>query len=271
MRSQSAVVITIVFLLLPFNCRAQEPTRVPPTPLSSDLLWHRAPALFPVVVRLPEAFDSTQAYPAVVALHGFGSSSPAFAGISAAFTEAGFIVILPEAPYIVPSEEVGIHLSWDLNMSSDLPLTDDPTLSLQSSQLLVFDHLPAALQIVKERYILGPVFAFGFSQGAVYALLDGFYNRANYAAVVSFGLPDFQRDWYAVTGETLEDGRQVPILLVHGRDDAVAPISVSEAAHAQLREAGYRVTLESFNGGHTVPRDQVHRVIEWLRTLDSRR
>lgn len=56
-----------------------------------------------------------RAYPAVIALHGFGGSSEKFDRIGRAFAQAGFIAVLPEAPYPLPSADSARHSTWELS------------------------------------------------------------------------------------------------------------------------------------------------------------
>jgi predicted esterase len=234
---------------------------------SVDLLWHEAPALFPVIVERPANFDSTEAYPAIVALHGFGSSSEAFSRIAPVFTGAGFIVILPEAPYRVPSEKPGDHISWGLNTWTPPPLTNDPAIDTRSVELMVLEHIPAALERVEEEYKLGDKYLLGFSQGAIYAFAAGYYNQDTFDGIVAFGLSGMEsiRDWLAQRGESITDGNSLPVLLVNGTEDKMAPYTEAEIALDLLKEEGYDVTLHSFAGGHAVPAAELEKCVEWLR------
>jgi predicted esterase len=270
MRRRAMALLMLLLCALPAALRAQEPpNRLAPSEGSPDIIWHEANALFPVMVAVPQGFDSTRAYPAVVALHGFGSSSEAFRRIMAPLTDAGFLVILPEAPYTVPIQELGSHFSWGLHVASDPPLTDDAAVDFRSTELMVLEHIPAAVESVRQKYRLGQVFVLGFSQGATYAFLAGFYNADVFGGVISFGLAELEREWFTVSGGSLEDAQHLPVLLMHGTEDARAPIAVSNRALEMLQSAGYDVTLQPFQGGHTVNREQLLQVRDWLRTQVS--
>lgn len=233
---------------------------------SYTLLWHEAPALFPVIVETPADYDSTKVYPAIVALHGFGSSSKSFRRIAPVFTSAGFIVILPEGPYRVPLDKPGDYISWGLNMWTPPPLTDDPAIDTRSGELMMFDHIPAALNRVEENYKLGEKYLLGFSQGAIYAFVSGFYNRETFDGIIAFGLSGMPsiRDWLAQRGDSIRDGNSLPVLLVNGTEDKMAPYSESEIAFELLKQEGYDVTLLSFAGGHVVRDEELEKAAEWL-------
>lgn len=239
---------------------------------SYALLWHEAPALFPVIVETPADYDSTKAYPAIVALHGFGGSSERFSRISPTFTDAGFIVVLPEAPYRVPSDKPGDHISWGLNTWTPPPLTDDLAIDTRSVELMVREHIPAAVRRVEEEYKLGAKYLLGFSQGAIYAFVTGFYNRDTFDGIIAFGLSGMPsiRDWLAQRGESIKDGNTLPVLLVNGTEDKRAPYAQSEIAFELLKSEGYDVTLHSFIGGHTVPTAELEKTVDWLREQMSK-
>jgi phospholipase/carboxylesterase len=84
----------------------------------------------------------------------------------------------------------------------------------------------------------GAVVYCGFSQGAMVALLAGLMRddapRGIVAIAGSLLAPD---------GDLVARGRP-PVLLVHGADDRVVPVSRSEVAAERLRAAGMRVQLE---------------------------
>lgn len=233
---------------------------------SYTLLWQEAPALFPVIVETPSDFDSTKVYPAIVALHGFGGNSESFRRIAPVFTSAGFIVILPEGPYRVPLEKPGNYISWGLNTWTPPPLTDDPAIDTRSVELMVFEHIPAAIKRVEKEYKVGAKYILGFSQGAIYAFVTGFYNRDTFDGIIAFGLSGMPgiRDWLEQRGDSIKVGNTLPVLLVSGNEDKMAPHAESEIALKLLKQEGYDVTLLSFVGGHTVRDEELEKTVEWL-------
>lgn len=161
----------IFFLILPKPVTGQED---PATSSQSqpELLWHKASALFPIRVHLPEGFVSTQSYPAVIALHGYGSSSKRFERIATAFARAGFLTVVPEGPYPVPSDDSARHSTWELstwlsNLGLGPNLTDDPAIEAQSIRITAFEFLPSVIDRIQEQYHVGPLYAFGFSLGGI--------------------------------------------------------------------------------------------------------
>lgn len=259
-------------LLIPTPGIGQDDRAAASSP-APELLWHKASALFPIRVHLPEGFDSTQSYPAVIALHGYGSSSEQFERVARAFAQAGFLAVVPEGPYPVPLADSSRHSTWQLSTwLSDVGvgpnLTDDPAIEAQSTRVTVFEFLPSVIDRIQERYRVGPLYAFGFSLGGVFALGGGFYNRDRVEGIIAFGIgPGIEREIFTERGGTLEDGSNLKVRLVLGRSDRLVPFSEAERLRDLLQDAGYDVTLDAFDGGHEVPDDALRRAVTWLRKL----
>jgi predicted esterase len=237
--------------------------------MSLDTLWHSASAYASVIVDLPKDFDSTQAYPAVVALHGFGGSYDSFRRIAPALTEAGFIVVFPEAPYSYLADGQRRY-SWGLNTWTPVPLTADPELDFQTLALTVEEFIPSALARVRAEYDVSRAYVLGYSQGAIYGFLTAFYNSSDFSGIVAFALAGFTRDWATVRGGELEDGNHIPVFLGHGDADSRAPFAEAQRARDLLSEAGYQVRLHGFVGGHEVPSEALAEAVDWLVAVHSK-
>jgi predicted esterase len=235
-----------------------------------DTVWYEAPALFPMMIEVPANFDPTISYPAVVALHGFGSSATGFRRISSALTEAGFISIVPRGPYVLERSSEGEQYSWGLNLWTPPPLTTDPEVDLRSTQLTAFEFIPQAVEVAAAEYRLGNVYVLGFSQGAVYAFGTGFYNPELFSGIVVFGLAGFSRDWATMRGGVLEDANHLPVFIGLGDMDAMVPFEDAERMRDLLSEAGYDVTLVGFEGGHALPAEPLSQAIGWLLNVERR-
>jgi len=219
-------------------------------------VWHEAKALVPTLVIPPKDFDPERSYTLIVALHGYGSSAEAFSRVGRKLANAGFLVALPEAPYaLVIDGKMGYD--WFLYQKGD------DALQLKAAMLGIHHHLSAVVTDLRRRYRIRGTHVLGFSQGAMMAIVAGIYHNGLFDGIVTFGLPAFDTAWFQ--NDTLNAGSHVPVLLVHGKHDERAKIRVSEQARDRLRENGYKVILRSFDGGHTVPDDQLDVVETWLR------
>jgi predicted esterase len=96
----------------------------------------------------------------------------------------------------------------------------------------------------------------GFSDGASYALSLGLGNGDVFDSVVAFS-PGFE-----ASGVT--NGRP-RFFVSHGTADPVLPIDrCSRRIVPALEDAGYDVTYEEFDGGHTVPDSIQRTAVDWL-------
>ncbi|MGY1620463.1 alpha/beta hydrolase [Geodermatophilus sp. SYSU D00691] len=115
--------------------------------------------------------------------------------------------------------------------------------------------LDAALDAVDDACAVARVAFAGFSDGASYALSLGLGNGDLVEAVLAFS-PGFVAP-SAVRGRP-------GVWISHGTGDRVLPAEVCGRRVARvLRDEGYDVTYEEFDGGHVVPPDLVRRALAW--------
>jgi predicted esterase len=168
------------------------------------------------------------------------------------------------------------HSTWELSTwLADLGvgpnLSDDPAIEAQSIGITAFEFLPSVVDRIQEQYRIGPVYAFGFSLGGVYALGSAFYNRDRFDGIIAFGIgTGIDREMFTMRGGSLEDGSQLKVRLVLGRSDRLVPFSEAERLRDLLKTADYDVTLDAFDGGHEVPDDALRRAVAWLEDSSDR-
>lgn len=115
-----------------------------------------------------------------------------------------------------------------------------------------------ALAVAFDRCAVDParVAVAGFSDGGSYALSIGLANGDLFPTVMAFS-PGF-------IVPSSEHG-QPRFFVAHGTDDAVLPIDrTSRRIVPQLRDAGYDVRYQEFDGGHTVPREVANDALSWF-------
>jgi len=71
-------------------------------------------------------------------------------------------------------------------------------------------------------------------------------------------------------GGVLEDANHLPVFIGLGDADSMVPFEDAERMRDLLEEAGYEVTLMGFEGGHTLPPEQVSRAVAWLVGVERR-
>jgi phospholipase/carboxylesterase len=211
-------------------------------------------------VLLPAGFDPEEAHTLIVALHGIGSSARAFGIVGAPIAAQGYIVALPEAAYPVLNDDGQLGFDWWLGYLPDLAM------HARAMEPLVLDHLPAVVNDLRQRYRIDRVYPLGFSQGALTAYIAGIYNGDLFDGIIAFG-GRIDAAWFQ--GDTLAAGREVRVLILHGREDKAIRFAEAEHARDLLTANGYDVTFRPFGGGHVVPPDQLGFVMDWIEALAS--
>jgi phospholipase/carboxylesterase len=185
------------------------------------------------LIRLPAA-ASRGPFGLVVLLHGAGSTaSHVLPLLAQAADEGGLAVLAPDAR----------GSTWDVirgGFGPDVEFIDR-----------ALDRVLARLPVDRRRIALA-----GFSDGASYALSLGIANGDLFTHILAFS-PGFAAPERPI-------GRP-RMFVTHGVHDRVLPIDrCSRRLVPALRRAGYEVTYEEFEGGHSAPQDVVRRAVSWL-------
>lgn len=172
----------------------------------------------------------------VVALHGWGANAEDLAGLVPFVNLPDYQFMFPNAPYPYPYSPTG--RAW-----YELRSENAYQGLVESRQLLHkwLSSLEGSTGIPLSRTVL-----VGFSQGAAMTMDVGLHlPLAGLVALSGYLHPiaDMgQRDFTTCP----------PILLVHGRQDAVVPIEAGENAKTTLETLGVRVNYHEFDMGHEI-------------------
>lgn len=174
----------------------------------------------------------------IVILHGWGANAQDVAFLCSLLELPDVQFILPNAPFPHPYSLEGRmwYDLFDLNFSTDFGQRSD---LLSSRQQLTdwLNSLEKSTCIPLARTILG-----GFSQGGAMTLDVGL-------SLPLAGLMILSGYQHA----PLKPGVTVPpILMVHGRQDQVVPISAAHRAKANLEELGSAIDYQEFDMGHEI-------------------
>jgi phospholipase/carboxylesterase len=210
-----------------------------------------------VILHLPDDHQSDAAYPLVLALHGFGASASDFDWAAPAFTRRGVILAAAQAPYTFERED-RIGRDWFRSHSNDRAIVDATVPETVAAVLRTARQLRTRFQ-VSELYLLG------FSQGGrlTYLAAPGNHDLIDGMAIFGAGFnPDLMDAEAAARSASHQR-----VFIGHGTADQIE-LSNATAGRDYLRDAGYRVTFQSFPGGHTLPPNMIVRVVDWV--LESR-
>ena len=120
--------------------------------------------------------------------------------------------------------------------------------------------LDLALQYTFERCRIDParLALGGFSDGASYALSLGLPNGDLFSHLVAYS-PGFLVRSRPLAGTPR-------IFVSHGTNDTILPVSISrDTIVPALRDAGYDVTYQEFDGGHEVPAAISEAALDWFQ------
>jgi predicted esterase len=208
-------------------------------------------------LRLPTSYDASKACPLVVGLHGNGSNADNMMRSLPPDAFPGMICAAPEAAYLRTdlASQRGEHLSWYLP-DADRALW--PVLDALTS-----DYVLNVVDDVSQRHRVSKVILLGFSQGVSVAYLAAMKHPDRVAGIVAFA-GGFPRT--SVTPEQLKAGSHIRVMIAHGTEDQQVRVEASERARDLLRQAGYYVQFETFEGGHGLPPDMMRTAGAWIRS-----
>ncbi|KJH72462.1 alpha/beta hydrolase [Aliterella atlantica] len=167
----------------------------------------------------------------VVALHGWGANSQDLASVVPLLNLPDYQFVFPNAPFAHPHVAGG--RAW-------YDLQDNNAGYADGKKMLAdwLQSLPASTGVPLSRTILS-----GFSQGAAMTLdvglslpLAGLVALSGYLHPVSY--PD--------------SSVFPPVLLVHGRQDYVVPLSAAQKARDTLSAMGVKLQYQEFDMGHEI-------------------
>ena len=191
---------------------------------------------------VPDSYRPDKRYGLVICLHGAGFTGDTYLERWQTRLGEGYILACPTL-------QMG---DWWTRTAEDLVL--------------------ATINVVEAHYHvdLNRVFLTGMSNGGIGAYVIGAHHAWRFAAVVPMaaGLDDILMPF-------LENFRQTPLYIIHGRQDQVMPVSLSRAIDGALTELGYLHVYREHDrvhpmaGGHFFPREELPDLIAWL--ADRRR
>jgi phospholipase/carboxylesterase len=215
-----------------------------------------------------------------VLLHGFGAPGDDLVPLAGELSRAAraeppasICYVFPEAPLELGGAYGDARAWWLLDLArledelrrgvprdrrDEVP---DGLPAARTQVLRLLDQLEARFAAPGTRIVLG-----GFSQGAMLALDVALHRERPPAGLILMsGTLINQAEWTP----RLPSLRGIPVLLSHGRADALLPYAAAETLRDRLREAGADVQWHPFVGGHEIPRVIVAAAGAFLRSLAS--
>ncbi len=183
---------------------------------------------------VPSGYSSAIPAPLFVALHGAGVSSSDWAGYIPYAEERGFVLLAPDSR----------TLSWDI---AELGYFGPDVEFIDQALVHTFDRC----RIDPSRIALA-----GFSDGASYALSLGVSNGDLFTHLIAHSA-GFFTPAAPIVGKP-------PVFQSHGTNDPILPITSGRYIEGLLRDDGYDVTFEEFDGGHQIPFTISQNALDWF-------
>jgi len=216
----------------------------------------------PLMIEPAENADS-----AVIWLHGLGADRFDFEPVARLLGQhlPCTRFILPQAPTRPVTFNMGHAMpSWYDILALDGSERAINAADLEQSAETVIGLIKAQQQsgIDNKRIVLA-----GFSQGGAVVLhtaLLRFTKALGGVLALSTYAPTF-------TAETqfAESKQNLPVLCMHGSEDAVLPISMGRAVYNKLSEQGIKANWRDYPMGHEVRPEQLHDILDWLKNTLS--
>ncbi|MDG2271544.1 MAG: alpha/beta hydrolase-fold protein [Halioglobus sp.] len=133
---------------------------------------------------------------------------------------------------------------------------------LKKSTLQIHDLIQNEIDkgIPPERILLA-----GFSQGGVMAFHTALYYPKRLAGILA--LSTFLAEGEKLASNKSQANEKIPILMCHGQEDTVLPLSLGQSSLAHLESAGYPVEWQEYPMGHEVCLEEIREISRWLQAV----
>ena len=209
----------------------------------------------PIILQPPQTANS-----AVIWLHGLGADGHDFAGIVEQLELAenhSTRFVFPHAPVAPVTINGGMQMrSWYDIRSMDM-MNDVDAAGIRVSCEQIYDLIEAEIAqgIKPEQIVIA-----GFSQGGLIALHAALSFELQLAGVLALST-------YCPMYEQFYLHRTMPIMMTHGTQDPVIPISIAEHSMKALEHKGYKIDWRTYPMEHQLCYQEVQDMAVWLKSV----
>lgn len=198
--------------------------------------------------------------PVIITLHGLGTNGDDLAPLCEELELPNCRFVLPDAPLHLPGypEEAYAWYDFEAHDRREIERSRDYLFKVMDR----FSNDPNLRPAPGTERAPTPLVLMGFSQGGVMSLEAGLNYKGKVSGIVSMSgyMPD---PWATLT--RAQAPFELPILLVHGKEDTVVPVEGSRRAAEALIQTGYNsVKLEEFPMAHQITPGSLRTVREFL-------
>jgi phospholipase/carboxylesterase len=199
----------------------------------------------------------------VIWLHGLGADGHDFLAVVPELrlpAQPAVRFVFPHAPVRPVTINMGLRMrAWyDIVSLSAAGASDEAGIRASAALLERWIAREIELGVPAQRIVVA-----GFSQGGAIALHGALRYPQRLAGVLALStyLPLHGR----LAAEAAPANRAVPILMCHGRDDPVLPMTLGAMSRDFLRGLGYAVAWKEYPMQHQVCAAEIADIAAWLR------
>ena len=186
---------------------------------------------------------------AIIALHGWKGDEYVFEQVAKLIKLENSEWFFPRAPYKADSGEGN---SW-FGGNDETGWEFDKT----------FDGMNDLINKIQKRgNSSSKIFLIGYSQGACLAI--DFALRLPFSIGGIVAIAGFIKFKERFVEEVSKESCDTPILLMHGNQDDIIPITAGKTAYNILHERGYPIYFESYNAKHKIPLKKMSLINEFI-------
>jgi len=196
------------------------------------------------LVKVPARRPDTDPMPMVILIHGRGADMNDLADLAPMFDPPGGCrFILPNAPK--PFEPYpGMAMGW--TWFEGWPPIHESVVESRHEMLRFIDEITAAYPTPEGQLVVA-----GFSQGALMSLDSGLRTEKKLAGIIAMSGGLYDRDLPDLTAHAA-----LPVLIAHGTQDEVVPVTYARRARHLLEAAGLDVEYHEYPMGHQVAMEE---------------
>ncbi|MHB8482700.1 MAG: alpha/beta hydrolase [Nitrospiria bacterium] len=166
---------------------------------------------------------------------------------------------LPQTKFIFPNGPFPVEYSYEGRAWYQLPRENGKGISVSRKKLIELIQQFEASGIPSGEIIIG-----GFSQGAVMSLDAGLRYPGRLCGLMA--LSGYLHAPEKLSEEKSPANKGLPILVCHGADDDVLPVTGSHEAVKALENEGYRVTYHEYSIGHQIIPEELRVIRQFILT-----
>ena len=224
-----------------------------------------------MAIYTPQHYEPRYRYPLLVLLHGRGGDEAQLLGLMPRLSRRNYVAVAlrgPEATQPRRNGSVGYgwgqaaHRSTTGEGAATQHLPRIPSLSKVTTDFLADYVFGAVRQVQKTHNVhAGRIFLVGYGEGAAAAYRLGLGMPMQFAGVIALN------GWMPrVHGPLLwlPAARRLRLLLVHGKQNQLVPVTAAKDAYRLLYTAGIDTTLRLLDSGHKTSRLALDLINHWL-------